>query len=106
MSKEILVVCAAGMTSSMIAARMQKAAEADHYDVVIHSADSGDAENTLKEKQPDVVLLAPQVRYFEEAFDKLAAGTKTKIGVMDMRAFGLMDGEKILTQARTLLGDA
>jgi PTS system cellobiose-specific IIB component len=44
------------------------------------------------------LLLGPQVRYLESSFKKSMGDSKTKLGVVDMIAYGRMDGEKVLAQ--------
>ncbi|MEN2365118.1 PTS sugar transporter subunit IIB [Lacticaseibacillus paracasei] len=68
--KKIMLVCAAGMSTSMLVARMQKAAEKDGIEVNIFATAASDADNKLAEEKPDVLMLGPQVRYLEGQFKK------------------------------------
>ena len=51
----------------------------------------------------DVLLLGPQVRFLESKMKGLA-GDKP-VAVIDMQAYGTMNGEKVLEQALNLLGN-
>ena len=87
--KKIMLVCAAGMSTSMLVARMQKAAEKDG----IFATAASDADNKLAEEKPDVLMLGPQVRYLEGQFKK---DLDIPVDVINMQDYGLMNGEKVL----------
>jgi PTS system cellobiose-specific IIB component len=59
----------------------------------------------LKEvqQQADLILLAPQVRFDKERVEK--AVKDVPVDIVDMVAYGMMDGEKVLNQAKKLLKD-
>ena len=58
---KILLVCNAGMSTSMLVQRMEKAAEADGIDAKIIALPITDAATQLDEW--DVIMLGPQVRH-------------------------------------------
>ncbi len=51
----------------------------------------------------DVILLGPQIRFKEKDVKKLADPKGIPSGVIDMRAYGMMDGKTAMDQARKLL---
>ncbi|WP_057769607.1 PTS sugar transporter subunit IIB [Lactobacillus selangorensis] len=99
--KTIMLVCAAGMSTSLLVSKMQKAAEADGVDADIFATAASEADAEFAQKDVDVLLLGPQVRFMESQFKKKADG-KFPVEVIDMRAYGTMDGEKVLQQALKL----
>ncbi|KGO32121.1 hypothetical protein Q757_02920 [Oenococcus alcoholitolerans] len=70
MATKILLACAAGMSTSMLVARMQKAAEADGVDTQINATSAAEANEVIDKEHPDILLLGPQVRYMEPDFKK------------------------------------
>ena len=102
--KTIMLVCSAGMSTSMLVQRMKKAAEADGLDGDVATA-AADADNKLASEPVSVLMLGPQVRFMESQFAAKVAGTNIPMAVIDMRAYGMMDGEKVLRQALALIDE-
>ncbi|KRM18248.1 cellobiose-specific PTS system IIB component [Companilactobacillus nantensis DSM 16982] len=99
--KTIMLCCAAGMSTSLLVSKMQKAAESDGIDAEIFAAAAADADAKLEEKHPDVLMLGPQVRYLEGQFkEKLSI----PVEVINMQDYGMMNGEKVLREAVKLIG--
>lgn len=105
----IMLNCAAGMSTSMLVSKMQEAAKIKNVDVDIFAVPAGDALNQLNSKTIDCVLLGPQVRYMEDDFKNMLSGRKNSLGddvpmaVIDMQAYGMMDGNKVLDQALKMI---
>lgn len=98
-TKEIMLVCAAGMSTSLMVTRMQKAAKEKEMQANIFAVP--EAESYLAEHQVDVVLLGPQVRYLLDDFrEKLAT---TPVDVIPMTDYGMMKGDKVLELAESLM---
>lgn len=98
--KNIVLVCAAGMSTSLLVTKMRKAAEARGEECDIEAYSIAEVSNLIDDA--DVVLLGPQVRYQKKTVDELAAG-KIPVDVIDMAAYGTMNGEKVLGQALELI---
>lgn len=92
---KIYLFCSAGMSTSLLVTKMQKAAEEQGIDAEIEAfAESSVAKNGAL---ADVILLGPQIRFKEKA-------TKEKfpdkpVAAIDMRAYGMIDGAKVLATA-------
>ncbi len=99
--KTIMLVCAAGMSTSLLVSKMQKAAEAEGVDAEIFATAASDADNKL-EKSPDILMLGPQVRYLEDNFKKKL---DIPVEVIDMQDYGMMNGEKVLKEALSAMGN-
>ncbi|MCD7893177.1 MAG: PTS sugar transporter subunit IIB [Erysipelotrichaceae bacterium] len=93
---KILLVCNLGMSTSMLVQRMEVAAKEQNIDAQIMAVPFTEAEEHVAEW--DVILLGPQVRHQLKAMEKKAAG-KTPVAVIDMRDYGMMNGEKVLQSA-------
>ena len=98
--KKILLVCNAGMSTSMLVAKMKKAAQADGVEVSIEAKSLADAKKEIQEA--NIVLLGPQIRYELENVKKLAGSVPVEAIVM--RDYGMMNGEKVLKHAMEVMG--
>ncbi len=58
----------------------------------------GDSESVEEVKKADIVLLGPQVRYLEKKMNERVKNEKPVL-VIDMMAYGTMNGAKVLDQA-------
>jgi PTS system cellobiose-specific IIB component len=98
--KKVMLICSAGMSTSLLVSKMQKAATARNVEIEIWAVGTAGFKNELS--KPDVILLGPQVRFMKDEVTKLAAGKP--VDIIDMRAYGKVDGEGVLNQALKLLG--
>ncbi|KOP29042.1 PTS sugar transporter [Exiguobacterium sp. BMC-KP] len=96
----ILLVCSAGMSTSILVEKMRTEAIARGLDATIEAV----PESRLKEHTTmDVILIGPQVRYLE---NKIRAAVNVPVAVIDNMAYGLMKGDQVLDQALSLTGTA
>lgn len=91
----ILLVCSAGMSTSMLVTKMKDAAESKGINAKIWAV--GDAEAPRNIPDADIVLLGPQVRYLQKKTQEMA-GDKP-VEVIDMLLYGTMNGAKVLELA-------
>lgn len=99
--KKILLVCNAGMSTSMLVARMEKSAEERGIDAQILAVPLTQAENEMKEC--DIVMLGPQVRHCQKQLENKSGDVP--IVVIDMRDYGLMNGENVLNAALKIIDE-
>ena len=98
--RKIVLFCAAGMSTSLLVNKMKAAAADQGYEVDIAAYPISDI--PTKGPEADIVLLGPQVRF------KLAETQKTlscPVEAIDMRAYGMMDGAKVIARVKEVLGD-
>ena len=96
----ILLVCAAGMSTSLLVNRMNDAAKAKGIEVNIEAHPVGSI--ATYGDQADVILLGPQVRY---ELKKVKSRYADKpVEVIQMQDYGMMNGAKVLDYALKLLG--
>lgn len=81
--KKILLVCNAGMSTSMLVKKMQEAAKKEITEA-------------------DIILLGPQIRYELDNVKKVA-GT-TPVEAINMMDYGMMNGKKVLEHALSVIG--
>ncbi|MEG0289643.1 MAG: PTS sugar transporter subunit IIB [Carnobacterium sp.] len=101
--KTIMLVCSAGMSTSLLVTKMMKAAEARGLDADIFAVSAAEADHNLGSKDIDVLLLGPQVRFMKSQFEKKLAGKDIPLEVINMQDYGMMNGENVLNQALTLI---
>lgn len=99
--KNILLCCASGMSTSLLVQKMKQAVAKRGIDIAIRAVPiAAFAENMA---DADIILLGPQVRYQQAHLQAIAQRQGKRVAVIDMRDYGLMDGDAVLTMALTLL---
>ncbi|QDP38986.1 PTS sugar transporter subunit IIB [Radiobacillus deserti] len=96
----ILLVCSAGMSTSMLVSKMRAEAEKREMDATINAVSESELKNHLDGL--DVVLIGPQVRYLERKIKEQLEPKGIKVDVINQMAYGMMQGDKVLDQAVTL----
>ncbi len=95
---KILLVCAAGMSTSLLVEAMRKkAAEEGRNDVEIAASGSESLEDLIQ--LYDVVLVGPQVRHRFDRFREIASESGKPIAVIEPMIYGRVDGAGALRQA-------
>lgn len=95
----IVLLCAGGMSSSLLVKRIEDAAKEDSFICKVNAY--GVPEASLYVPDADCVLIGPQVRYAIPLLQKQYPDKL--IQVMDMRDYGTMNGVNILKSAQELL---
>ncbi|EJT6502780.1 PTS sugar transporter subunit IIB [Clostridium perfringens] len=103
MKVTIMLVCAAGMSTSLMVEKMKKAAENKGIEADIFAVSAGEADNYLEIKKVDVLLLGPQVRFMKSKFEEKVEQYNFALDIIPMVDYGMMNGEKVLDQAINLL---
>ncbi|TZE81285.1 PTS sugar transporter subunit IIB [Calorimonas adulescens] len=97
---KILLVCAAGMSTSLVVEKMKKAVKPEYREVVIDAVPVDQFEEVVKDY--DVVLLGPQIRYKKKDFEKITGELGIPLEVINPTDYGMVRGDKILEQALKL----
>lgn len=97
----ITLICAGGMSTSMMVAKMKKAAEAKGLEAEIIAIAEGRFKKEYSDKT-DILLLGPQVGYMIDDFKKEYEPKGMKVDVIDSIDYGMMNGEKVLNKALNL----
>lgn len=98
--KKIVLLCAGGMSTSILVNKMKKAAEELGKDYFIDAFAIDSAETTAADA--DCVLLGPQAVYRKNEIEALIS---CPVEGIDMVTYGMMDGKKALDQAMRLIGE-
>jgi PTS system cellobiose-specific IIB component len=86
----------------MLTQKMLKAAESKNMEVEIIAMP--ESKFRKYKGETDILLLGPQVRYLLEDIKAEFEPAGIKVSVIDMRDYGMMNGEKVLEDACKLLG--
>lgn len=101
MEIKVLLACNAGMSTGMLIKKMEQAATERGVDLTVEAMPVEGVKAHAAEY--DVLLLGPQIKYQMRAL-KQQLGDSLPIDAIDMSAYGLMDGAKVLDQALELAG--
>lgn len=95
---KVLLICAAGMSTSMLTNSMRKFADPDD---IVEAQPASDLRQQID--RFDVVLLGPQIRFKLPEVEAIATPKGVPVAVIDMSVYGMMDGRAAMAQARSLL---
>lgn len=99
--KKIVLLCAAGMSTSMLVNKMVQEAKKENYECEINAYAISTVATTGADA--DIILLGPQVRFRKAEVEKECPGKPVEC--IDMQAYGTMNGKKVLDKVRSILGD-
>ncbi len=101
--KTIMLICAAGLSTSLLVSKMQKAAKEKGIDADIFANSANEADAVLANKEIDVMLLGPQVRFMKSQFEKKVQDKGIPVDIINMQDYGMVNGEKVLQTALDLI---
>ncbi len=90
--QRILVICGAGMTSSILVSKMREAAAADAMDYKIGSCATNQAEKYVP--QADIVFIAPHLSYMLDSLKEKYEDQRFILITSEL--YGKLDGKKVL----------
>lgn len=96
----ITLVCAGGMSTSMLMQKMREAAKAKGVEVEIRAM--AEAAFEKYDGKTDILLFGPQMGFVFDNYKEKYKPTGMKIAVVDMIDYGMMNGEKVLNDALNL----
>ncbi|MDO4432234.1 MAG: PTS sugar transporter subunit IIB [Aerococcaceae bacterium] len=100
----IVLVCSAGMSTSMLVKKMEAAAQEESFECTIKAIASTEAIEYAKEGNTDVILLGPQVKFMESKFKSELSEYQIPIEMIKIQDYGTMNGKNVLEQAKKILG--
>ena len=98
--KRIVLVCSAGMSTSLLVSKMQAAAKEQGVECSINAY--GEAELKQHENEIDVLLLGPQVRFLLSKLKAKFEPQGIPVDVINTIDYGTMNGPKVLKTALDL----
>ena len=100
----ILLVCSAGMSTSLMVAKMQAAAKDQGIETSIAASAEADIQEHLD--NIDILLLGPQVRYLQSKMQGILSCRGVPIEVINSIDYGTMNGAKVLAAAMRIIDKA
>lgn len=98
--KKIVLLCAQGMSTGMLMNKMREIADKTNFDCEIKAFPISQINKASE--QADCLLVGPQVRYELENVRNTCPDIPSD--VIDMVAYGRLDGAKVLEMAKKLMG--
>ncbi len=98
---KVLIVCAMGMSSSLLESKTIEAGKAAGVEVLMNAITTPDVGMwDWQANWVDVVLVAPQVRYKRKSIAQAANPLGIIVQDIDPVTFGMVDGDKLFHQVR------
>ncbi|MBU5455849.1 PTS sugar transporter subunit IIB [Caproiciproducens sp. MSJ-32] len=99
--QKILLVCSAGMSTSLLVTKMEKEAEKRGLDTKIWAVSTDAALRNMEEA--DVVLLGPQIRFMLNDMKSKGEKYGLNVEVIPSVDYGMCNGAKVLDLALKLI---
>ena len=99
--KRIVLLCAAGMSTSLLVRKIREAAEKKNYECTVNAYAIAEAESF--KDSADIMLLGPQVRFQLNNVKDACPGVPVES--IDPGLYGQMNGEKVLEHIISILGE-
>ncbi len=96
----ILLCCAAGMSTSLLVQKMEKEAKNMGIDAKIWAVSVGSVEEHIK--NADVLLVGPQIRFKLPELKKLGEANGIPVEMINPADYGMMNGKKVIEFAFSL----
>jgi cellobiose PTS system EIIB component len=101
--KRIYLFCGNGMSTSILASKMQTAANENSLPIEVKAYPHKELDEVVKNLHPDCILLGPQVKYLYEKTVNDFGSTGIPIAVIDPTDYGMMNAKKVLKTAINLI---
>ncbi|MCD7034545.1 PTS sugar transporter subunit IIB [Metabacillus sp. GX 13764] len=98
----ILLCCAAGMSTSLLVTKMEKAATEQGVECKIWAVSADEVKQHVD--SADVLLLGPQVRYMLPQMKKLGEEKNIPVDTISPMHYGMCNGPEVLKDAMALAG--
>ncbi|MGT2772176.1 PTS sugar transporter subunit IIB [Streptococcus marimammalium] len=102
--KNIMLVCNAGMSTSMLVTKMSFAAKEKGIDATIWAVPVSEVDNEVSGKEIDAILVGPQVKFMLNEYKEKFEPT-IKVADINMVDYGTMNGENVLNFALEMMGE-
>lgn len=96
---DIVLCCSAGMSTSLVVEKMQDAAKEKEINAEIKAVPVSSVEDLDSSHKIDILLLGPQVKFKLNELKEVYKDQNTLVDVINMMDYGMINGEKILTDA-------
>lgn len=100
--KTIMLVCNAGMSTSLLVTKMQEAATFSGVEAEIFAVPVSEVPGQVASKSIDVLLVGPQVRFMLDDY-RQKYGAAMKVADINMMDYGTMNGANVFKAAMDLM---
>lgn len=100
--KNIMLVCAQGMSTSLLVKKMEKAAKELNIDANIWAIGNLSVQDEFK--KADIILLGPQIRFRKKDIEQ-QINKHCPVEAIDMIDYGMANGEAILKKALNIIDE-
>ncbi|MDO5048064.1 MAG: PTS sugar transporter subunit IIB [Anaerococcus sp.] len=97
--KKFYLFCNAGMSTSLLASKMQKVADEHKLPIEVKAFSDSQMSEVIENKNPDAILLGPQVRHIYDKTVKKYKKPGNIVMTIDADDYGTMNGERVLKAA-------
>lgn len=101
----ILLACQAGVSTSMLAEKMEAYAKENGMEAKVWAVDFGMVEEEIRSSQVDVILIGPQISYKLPTLKKELAKYSIPIAAISFQDYGTMNAGKVFKTAVALKGE-
>lgn len=101
--KNILLCCAAGMSTSLLVTKMLEASKKEGFEVKIWATPAEKLREEMSSKTIDTVLIGPQIRYQLPQIKKVCDEKNIPCDAIAITDYGTMNGKKVLDFAKKLM---
>ena len=98
----IILACAAGMSTSILARNIERVALERKMEVVVEAVSTSSLDDDLW-RSADVVLVGPQMRHQLGMISARGAAFGVPVAAIAPQDYALANGERVLEQAQSLL---
>lgn len=100
--KKVLFVCSGGMSSAIVEKSLDVEAKKSGIDLESQAVGTGEAENAIKSKRWDIILVAPQVKHRFKEIKELADDEKIPVELIEPRNYSPLGGKNLLKSITSL----
>ncbi|AKP36829.1 PTS sugar transporter subunit IIB [Leuconostoc mesenteroides] len=99
-TKNILLICNTGASSSFMAQKIRQASNENQQACQVHAASMTQIDEYID--RIDYLLISPQLKYAESEIRLSVANSNIKVAVISSKVYGLLDGNAVLNQIQKM----
>lgn len=69
--KKVLIICAGGMSSSLLAQKTMDSLQEDGYDILVEATGTYSGQNKIKDSDYDIFFISPQTKMYFSKMEEL-----------------------------------
>lgn len=98
----IMLVCAQGMSTSLLVLKMEEAARSQEIEAEIWATGNGQIQDEYE--RADIIMLGPQVRFRKKAIEE-QIDRRCPVAAIDMSDYGMINGAAVLKKAMEIVNE-